>query len=97
MDATKVIKKPVITEKSLLEAASGEYTFEVDQAANKAEIAQAVKQLFKVDVKKVKTRIIKNKTKRVLRSRTETTLSAVKKATVRVGEEQKIDIFEVKS
>lgn len=96
MEPTRVIRKPVLTEKSLLEAASGVYTFEVDSAANKAEIAQAVAELFKVDVKKVKTRILKNKTKRVLRTRQKTTVSSVKKATVRVGKEQKIDIFEVK-
>ena len=97
MEPTRVIRKPVLTEKALHDAAAGEYTFEVDPSANKAEIAQAVAQLLKVDVRRVKTRIIKNKTKRILRSRRKTTLSAVKKATVKVGKEQKIDIFEVKS
>ena len=93
----RIIKRPVITEKSLLDASIGEYTFEVDMAANKNEIAKAITETFKVDVKRVKTRITKNKSKRIMRTRMETTLSSVKKATVKLGKDQKIDIFEVKS
>ncbi len=97
IEATKIIKKPIITEKTLLDASVGEYTFEVDRNANKYEIAQAVSEVFKVDVKKVKTSIVKNRSKRVLRTRQTTTLPSFKKAIVKLGKDQKIDIFEVKA
>jgi large subunit ribosomal protein L23 len=97
MEITQVIIKPILTEKSLNDAARGEYTFAVNVGASKSEISRAVKELFKVDVLAVSTRTTKGKSKRVFRSRIKATLGPVKKATVRVGKEQKIDIFEVKS
>ena len=41
------------------------YTFKVAQDANKIEIAQAVKELFKVDVAKVNTISVRGKEKRM--------------------------------
>jgi large subunit ribosomal protein L23 len=96
MEALKVILKPVITEKALAEADNGEYTFEVDTHSTKGEIAKAIKKIFEVDVVSVKTRVTKNRSRRVLRSRQRTTLGPIKKATVKIGKDQKIDIFEVK-
>ena len=46
MDLAKVIKRPVITEKSLQETAFGRYTFAVDRRATKSEIASAVEKFF---------------------------------------------------
>ena len=37
-----VIKRPIITEKSMMATALGKYTFEVQKDATKVEIAQAV-------------------------------------------------------
>ena len=37
-----VIKRPIITEKSMMATAQGQYTFEVNMNATKVEIAQAV-------------------------------------------------------
>lgn len=96
MESSRVIIKPVLTEKSLIDASRGEYTFAVDINATKKDVELAVKDLFKVDVLRVKTRITKGRSKRVFRKRTKTTLGPIKKATVKVGKEQKIDIFEVK-
>jgi len=45
----------------------------------------------------VKTRTTKGRSKRVFRTRLRTTLGPIKKATVKLSKEQKIDIFEVKS
>ena len=45
----------------------------------------------------VSTRTTKGKSKRVFRTRVRTTLGPIKKATVKIGKDQKIDIFEVKS
>ena len=48
-----VIKRPIITEKSMMATALGKYTFEVQKDATKVEIAQAVELAF--PVKKVQT------------------------------------------
>ena len=51
--AQDIIIAPVITEKSMSGIADKKYTFKVAKDANKIEIADAVQQLFKVDVAKV--------------------------------------------
>tara|TARA_Y100000741_G_C17847302_1_gene393201 strand:- start:152 stop:448 length:297 start_codon:yes stop_codon:yes gene_type:complete len=60
-----LIKAPIITEQT---ASLGEnlkqVVFKVDLSANKREIKQAVEELFKVEVLKVTTSIVKGKTKR---------------------------------
>ena len=51
-----VIKKPLITEKSVAATENGQYTFEVRKDANKIEIAKAVELAFPGrKVKKVQT------------------------------------------
>ena len=96
METAKVILRPLMTEKSLVDAAKGDYSFIVDKKATKGEIKKAVKERFSVDVLSVKTRLVKGRTRRVFRRREKTILGPRKTATVRVGKEQKIDIFEVK-
>lgn len=60
-----IIKKPIITEKSeLLRRNFNRYTFEVDKAANKVEIREAVEKIFNVKVLDVNTTIVKAKMKR---------------------------------
>ena len=60
-----LIKAPIITEQT---ASLGEnlkqVVFKVDLSANKREIKQAVEKLFKVEVLKVTTSVVKGKTKR---------------------------------
>jgi len=97
MESLKVILRPIMTEKSFIDAGKGEYTFQVDPASTKGEIAKAVKVMFDVDVVNVKTRITKGRSRRMLRSRKRSPLGPVKKATVKLMKDQKIDIFEVKS
>jgi large subunit ribosomal protein L23 len=55
----QILKRPLITEKSSVQMANGVYVFEVDLAANKSQIAQAVRDVFKVKVAKVRTMRIK--------------------------------------
>ena len=51
-----VIKRPIITEKSMMATTLGQYTFEVNMNATKVEIAQAVELAFPGrKVKKVRT------------------------------------------
>jgi large subunit ribosomal protein L23 len=64
MDATQVILRPVVTEKSYALAAAGKYTFRVHPDAHKTQIRQAVEELFDVHVVDVRTLSVKGKPKR---------------------------------
>jgi len=50
-----MLKRPLVTEKSSLQMANGVYGFEVALAANRLSVAQAVRDVFGVKVKKVRT------------------------------------------
>lgn len=63
--AYDIIKRPIITEKSMAQGDIKRYTFEVAKDANKIEIAKAVEEIFKVKVAKVRTITVPSKNKRV--------------------------------
>ena len=63
--AQDIIIKPIITEKSMDLTADKKYVFKVAKDATKPEIAAAVEELFKVDVKSVNTINMKKKPKRM--------------------------------
>ena len=63
--AHDVIRRPIISEKSMNGIAQKEYTFEVAKEANKMEIKDAVEKVFGVKVKSVNTVSITGKIKRV--------------------------------
>ena len=58
------IVQPLITEKLSALQASNKFAFEVDITATKLQIKKAVEELFKVEVTKVTTSIVKGKRKR---------------------------------
>lgn len=60
-----VIRKPVITEKSMASMAEKKYTFIVDIHVNKTQVKNAVEEVFGVKVEDVKTMRVMGKTKRV--------------------------------
>ncbi|MFL0249197.1 50S ribosomal protein L23 [Clostridium neuense] len=60
-----ILRRPVITEKSMTEMANKKYTFIVDVHANKPQIKKAVEEVFGVKVEDVKTANVLGKTKRV--------------------------------
>ncbi|MBU3204241.1 50S ribosomal protein L23 [Clostridium algidicarnis] len=60
-----IIRKPVITEKSMTSMAEKKYTFIVHVSANKSQIKRAVEEVFGVKVEDVKTIKTMGKTKRV--------------------------------
>ena len=61
-----VIKKPIITEKSMMATSLGQYSFEVNKNATKIEIAQAVELAFPGrKVKKVHTLYMPSHAKRM--------------------------------
>ena len=94
MNFPGVIKKPIITEKSMQEAIANRYTFEVVIQATKGQIKEDIQQLFGVEVVKVRTAKIAGDRKRVGRLRREIKKSDGKKAIVELKKGQKIDIFE---
>ena len=92
-DPYSIIKRPLITEKSMGLAGLGKYAFEVDINSNKIEIGAAVKQIFSVDVVKVNTLRVKGKTKRMGRF-PEGKTADWKKAYVTLKPGQRIQVFE---
>lgn len=61
-----IIKQPLITEKSMMATAQGQYTFEVTKDATKIQIAQAVELAFPGrKVKKVRTVYMPSHAKRM--------------------------------
>lgn len=79
-DLYQVIKKPVITEKSMAQAMLGKYTFEVGKRCSKGEVKQAVEKIFGVTVLDVQTMSVPK---------------GWKKAIVTLKEGDKIELFEV--
>ncbi len=80
-----IVLKPVITEQSIDVLPTGKYTFKVAKDANKIEIANAVEQLFNVEVMKVNTINVRGRAKRVGRYMGKT--ASWKKAIVTVNPE----------
>jgi large subunit ribosomal protein L23 len=65
MTSHDIIRKPVITEKSMASMSDKKYTFIVDIHANKVQIKKAVEEVFGVKVEDVKTLRNLGKIKRV--------------------------------
>ena len=81
---------PIITEKSTLVAEENKIIFRVPLTATKPDIKEAVEALFKVDVTKVNTILVKGKTKRF--RGTPGRRSDFKKAIVTLKDGQSVDI-----
>lgn len=86
-----IIKKPVISEKSMDLSAQGKYVFYVDKSANKIEIKQAVEEHFGVKVASVHTANLRGKVKK--QGKTEGRRPNRKKAVVSL-KEGSIQMFE---
>lgn len=91
MDASQIIIRPVMSEKSYILATNDRYTFRVHPDAHKTQIRHAVEQLFDVKVVEVRTASVKSKPKR--RGLTSGRTRSWKKAIVRVREGDSIPIF----
>jgi large subunit ribosomal protein L23 len=91
MDASQVIIRPVVSEKSFVLAEAGKYTFRVHDRAHKTQIRQAIEELFEVKVVTVHTASVKSKPKR--RGQTSGRTRQWKKAIVQVAEGDTIPIF----
>ncbi len=89
-DHREIVRRAVITEKSMRGAEAGKYTFEVARDATKPQIREAVEHLFGVRVVKVNTLRMVGKTKR--RGRYTYRTPDRKKAVVTLAEGEKIDL-----
>ena len=67
MKANRIIRRPLVTEKSTLmrETGANVIAFEVDPGANKIEVKAAIEELFKVKVEEVRLFNVKGKVKRM--------------------------------
>lgn len=92
IDIYKVIKRPIITEKTTKLKQQNFYVFEVDINATKSMVKQAVEKLFNVDVMSVRTMIIKGKLRRY--GRYEGYRPDWKKAVVKIKQGQTIKQIE---
>lgn len=89
---TDVLKKPVLTEKSLLlQQTENKYTFDVELTTNKIEVKQAVEKMFDVKVESVNIMNVRPQTKRMGRYVGKT--NKRKKAIVKLKEGYTIDLF----
>ncbi|MBI3633416.1 MAG: 50S ribosomal protein L23 [Candidatus Vogelbacteria bacterium] len=89
-----ILTKPRITEKASFLAGNDEhgvYTFEVSKRANKLMVANAIKEIFKVNPTKVN--IINTKAKTVFNRGKRGVVGGVKKAMVYLKKGDKIDII----
>lgn len=91
-DLTRVIVRPVVTEKSTDLGEQDKYVFEVASDANKNEIKQAVERFFGVKVREVRTMNVRGKPKRL--GRFMGRRKDWKKAVVTVQSGEKIDLFD---
>ena len=93
MHSYKVLKRPVVTEKSnYLADAFNSYVFEVDPRANKHQVRDAVQEVFEVTVEKVAIMKVKGKSRRFGRHIGRT--SDWKKAIVTLAAGDTISFFE---
>ena len=91
-DLTRVIVRPVVTEKTTDMGESDKYAFEVATDANKNEVKQAVEKFFGVKVLDVRTMNVKGKPKRL--GRYMGRRKDWKKAIVTLQSGDKIDLFD---
>lgn len=92
---TFIIKRPVISEKSVVMAQTqNKYTFEVDRLANKDQIKAAIEDLYGVHVVDINTIRGHRVTKATGKKRMKTLVAPTKKAIIELKPGQKIDIFE---
>lgn len=92
LDATYIIKKPIVTEKSAWEASRfNRYTFEIDRLARKKDVKRAVQEIYGVTVERVATQLRKGEAKRTRYGVTRT--SDRKRAIVQLKDGDVIDLI----
>ena len=90
--AHKILKHPVISEKSAYLASANKFVFAVDVGANKIQIKEAIAEVY--GVMPLRVNVIKNKGKQVNFRRIRGRTSDWKKAIVTLKKGDKIDVYE---
>ena len=90
-----ILRRPIITEKSSFQSSKlGQYAFEVDRKATKAQIKEAVETMFDVSVQRVNVMNVPAKRTRRRNRRLKVRRPGYKKAIVVLAEGDRIDVFE---
>ena len=92
MDIFKILKKPLITEKSSMLQGQGKYVFEVYPRTTKAQIKQAVEVSFDVKVEAVNIIRIRGEMKRIGQNWRK--VGGIRKAIVTLKKGEAIPLFE---
>jgi large subunit ribosomal protein L23 len=91
-----IIRKPLITEKSLQMAnLNNVYVFEVERLANKKEVKEAVEDIFQVHVMSVNTVMRHAGKKSTGRRRLKVVTAKTKKVMVKLKAGEKIALFDI--
>ncbi len=99
MTKVDVIIRPIVTEKGSVQQSGGQYAFVVAKTATKVDIKNAVRELYGVEVKEVKTMLQPGKSRMVRRGKEWVKRPVMKKALVTLKDKKTIDPnkFESKS
>lgn len=92
MRVSKIVDRPIVTEKTMALEADGRYVFRVNTKASKGSIAKEISRLYGVDVDDVTTMIMPGKKRRIMGTRNFTKTKGWKKAVVKVKPGQKIEL-----
>ena len=92
MEATTIIRKPLVTEKTTFASSeANRYAFLVDMRADKRQIRRAVESIYHVRVLSVATQTRPGKTRRYKYGYVKTT--PTKRAVVKVHPDDRIELF----
>ena len=92
MEATKIIRKPLVTEKSTYASSElNRYVFEVDMKAKKPNIKRAVEEIYGVRVLSVATQVRKGEQRRNKNGYWQS--GNKKRATVKIHPDDRIELF----
>jgi large subunit ribosomal protein L23 len=93
----QIIRKPIITEKSMHSSSKNEYVFAVNRLAKKNQLKEFIEKKYGVTVEDIRTSKLPGNRKRVGKRRKEVKESDTKKAIIKIKDGQKIEVFETKS
>jgi len=89
----EIVRKPLVTEKTMAGQQKGVYTFVVAMEVNRVDVKRAVETIYKVKVDTVRTVRVKGKRKRMKNMLLEGKRKDWKKAYVKLKEGFRLDII----
>ena len=89
----EIIRKPLVTEKTMAGQQKSVYTFVVGMEANRVDVKQAVEKIYNVKVADVRTVRVKGKRKRMKNMLLEGKRKDWKKAYVTLKEGHRLDVI----